>query len=96
MEKSKSKQKQRAEKAPLNVTGQPAMPKEILPWERDLLAILIELYGFILSHALDQHPPRWPSVPLALPRVFEPSSLRRGAPSPRSSERHRGASCRTA
>lgn len=42
MEESKTKQQQRAEKPPLNVTGQLAMPREILPWERDLLAVLLE------------------------------------------------------
>jgi hypothetical protein len=42
MEKSKSKKKRRAEKAPLNVTGQLAMPREILPWERDLLVVLLD------------------------------------------------------
>jgi len=42
MEESKSKKKRRAEKEPLNVTGQLAMPERLLPWERDLLAVLIE------------------------------------------------------
>jgi len=42
MEKSKSKKQRRAEKAPLYVTGQLAMPERILPWERDLLAVLLE------------------------------------------------------
>jgi hypothetical protein len=42
MEKSKSKKKRRAEKPALNVTGQLAMPREILPWERDLLVVLVE------------------------------------------------------
>ena len=42
MEKSKSKKKMRAEKAPLNVAGQLAMPRSILPWERDLVAVLLE------------------------------------------------------
>ena len=42
MEKSKTKKQQRAEKPPLNVTGQLAMPREILPWERDLLTLLLE------------------------------------------------------
>jgi len=42
MEKSKSKKKRRAEKPPLNVTGQLVIPREILPWERDLLAVLLE------------------------------------------------------
>ena len=42
MEKSKSKTKRRAEKAPLNVNSRLAMPREILPWERDLLAVLLE------------------------------------------------------
>ena len=42
MEKSKSKKKVRAEKPPLNVTGQLAMPTRILPWERDLLAVMLE------------------------------------------------------
>lgn len=42
MEKSKSKKKVRAEKPPLNVTGQLAMPRKILRWERDLLAVLLE------------------------------------------------------
>jgi len=42
MEKSKSKIKRRAEKAPLNVNSRLAMPREILPWERDLLAVLLE------------------------------------------------------
>jgi hypothetical protein len=42
MEKSESKKKRRAEKPPLTVTGQLAMPREILPWERDLLAVLLE------------------------------------------------------
>jgi len=42
MEKSKSKKRRRAEKPPLNVTSQLAMPREILPWERDLLVVLVE------------------------------------------------------
>jgi len=42
MEKSESKKKRRAEKPALNVTGQLAIPSEILPWERDLLAVLLE------------------------------------------------------
>ena len=42
MEKSKSKKKIRAEKAPLNVAGQLAMPERLLPWERDLVAVLLE------------------------------------------------------
>jgi hypothetical protein len=42
MEKSKSNKKRRAEKPPLNVTGQLAMPENILPWERDLLTLLLE------------------------------------------------------
>ena len=42
MEKSKSKKKRRAEKPPLNVTGQLVIPREILPWERDLIAVLVE------------------------------------------------------
>jgi hypothetical protein len=42
MEKSKTKKQQRAEKPPLNVTGQLVMPREILPWERDLLVVLLE------------------------------------------------------
>lgn len=42
MEKSKLRKRRRAEKPPLSVTGQLAMPREILPWERDLLAVLLE------------------------------------------------------
>jgi len=42
MEKSESKKKRRAEKAPMNVTGQLAMSERLLPWERDLLAVLLE------------------------------------------------------
>jgi len=42
MEKSKSKKKRCAEKPPLGVTGPLVMPKEILPWERDLLAVLLD------------------------------------------------------
>jgi len=42
MEKSKSKKKRRAEKAPMNVAGQLAMPERLLPWERDLIAVLLE------------------------------------------------------
>ena len=42
MEKSRSNKKRRADKPPLNVTGQLAMPDNILPWERDLLAVLLE------------------------------------------------------
>lgn len=42
MEKSKSEERRRAEKAPLNVIGQLAMPEGLLPWERDLLAVLLE------------------------------------------------------
>jgi len=42
MEKSKSRKKVRAEKPPLNVIGLLAMPREILRWERDLLAVLLE------------------------------------------------------
>jgi hypothetical protein len=43
MEKSKSTKKWRAEKPPLNVTGQLAMPENIQPWERDLLGVLLEV-----------------------------------------------------
>ncbi|MBN1607853.1 MAG: hypothetical protein JW940_14545 [Polyangiaceae bacterium] len=42
MEKCKSKERRSTDKPQLNVTGQLAMPKEILPWERDLLAVLLE------------------------------------------------------
>jgi hypothetical protein len=42
MEKSKSKERRRAEKPQLKVTGQLVMPSEILPWERDLLAVMLE------------------------------------------------------
>ena len=42
MEKLKSKKKRRAETPPLNVSGQLAIPENILPWERDLLAVLLE------------------------------------------------------
>lgn len=42
MEKCKSKERRRAENPKLNVTGLLAMPSEILPWERDLLAVLLE------------------------------------------------------
>jgi hypothetical protein len=42
MEKPKLKKKRRTEKPPLNVTGRLAMPEMILPWERDLLAVLLE------------------------------------------------------
>ncbi len=45
MEKSKSERKRCAEKQPLNVTGQLAMPSVIRSWERDLLAVLIEAVG---------------------------------------------------
>jgi len=41
MEESKSKKKRRTEKASLDVIGQFAMPTRILPWERDLLAVLL-------------------------------------------------------
>ena len=34
--KPKSKKKRRTDKPPLRVTGRLAMPREILPWERDL------------------------------------------------------------
>ena len=42
MEKCKSKERRRAEKPPLSVTGPLAMPKEILPFERDMLAVLLD------------------------------------------------------
>ena len=42
MEKSESTKQRRADKARLKVTGRLAMPREILTWERDLLAVLIE------------------------------------------------------
>ena len=42
MEKSKTKKQRRAEKPSLKVTGQLAMPENILPWEHDLLAVLLE------------------------------------------------------
>jgi hypothetical protein len=42
MEKSKTKKQRRADKPSLNVNGRLAMPREILPWERDLLAVLLE------------------------------------------------------
>ena len=42
MEKSKTKKKRCASKPPLNVTGSLMMPSEILPWERDLLAVVLE------------------------------------------------------
>lgn len=42
MDKFKSKKKRCAEKTPLNVIGSLAMPKELQPWERDLLGILLE------------------------------------------------------
>ncbi len=45
MEKPKSKKKRRAKKPPLNVTGPLAMPREILAWERDLLAVVLEAFG---------------------------------------------------
>lgn len=42
MENSENKKKRRVEKPPLSVTGRLAMPKEILPFERDLLAALLD------------------------------------------------------
>ena len=42
MEKSENKKKRCAEKPPLSVTGPLAMPTEILPFERDLLAVLLD------------------------------------------------------
>ena len=42
MEKSKTKKQRRADNPSLNVNGRLAMPREILPWERDLLAVLLE------------------------------------------------------
>ncbi len=42
MEKSKPKKKGCAEKAPLNITGQLAMPEKLPPWERNLLAVVLE------------------------------------------------------
>ena len=42
MKKSKTKKQRRVEKPPLNVTGQVAVPENILPWERDLLTVLLE------------------------------------------------------
>lgn len=50
MEKSKSKKKRRAEKPPLNVSGQLAIPENILPWERDLLAVLLEAVADSVQH----------------------------------------------
>ncbi len=44
MEKSLSKKKRRAKKPHLNVTGPLAMPCEILAWERDLLAVMLEAF----------------------------------------------------
>jgi hypothetical protein len=42
MENSESKKGRRAEKPALNVTGQLAIPERLLPWERDLLTLLLE------------------------------------------------------
>jgi len=42
MEKFKSEEKGHTENRPLTVTGQLEMPSEILPWERNLLAVLLE------------------------------------------------------
>ena len=42
MHKSKSEPKRRDQRRPLNVASQMAMPEKILPWERDLLAVLLE------------------------------------------------------
>ena len=42
MEEAKSKKKRRAKRPPLNVVGQLVMPRGIHPWERDLLAVLVE------------------------------------------------------
>ena len=42
MEKSRTKKQQRAEKPSLKVTGQLAMFENILPWEHNLLAVLLE------------------------------------------------------
>ena len=42
MEKSKTKKKRCASKPPLSVTGPLAVPDEILPWERDLLVVVLE------------------------------------------------------
>jgi len=52
MEKLKSKKKRRAEKTPLNVVGQLAMPREILPWERDLLTVLFEAISGATLHGM--------------------------------------------
>ena len=59
MEKSKSKERRRAGREPqLKVTSQLAMPKEILPWERDLLAVLLDaLDGSVQQNKTDVEVP---------------------------------------
>jgi hypothetical protein len=42
MEKSESRGRRRPKKPSLHVIGPLAMPSEILPWERDLLAVVLE------------------------------------------------------
>ena len=42
MEKSKSKGRRCPKKPPLHVIGPLIMPSEILPWEQDLLAVVLE------------------------------------------------------
>jgi len=56
MEKSESKKKQRADKAPLNVTGLLTIPREILPWERDLLAVLREAVDGSAQQEVEANP----------------------------------------
>ena len=42
MTKKRSKERQKAKKPTLTVTGRLAMPREILSWELDLLAVVLE------------------------------------------------------
>jgi len=42
MEKAKLKERWRSKKPPLRVTGPLAMPTKVLPWEYDLLAVVLE------------------------------------------------------
>jgi hypothetical protein len=44
MEKTKLKRRRRAEKPALSVTGPLLMPSETLPWECDLLVVVLEAF----------------------------------------------------
>jgi hypothetical protein len=54
MDKATSKRKQRTKQKPLAINGRLTLPAEVLPWERELLAVIVKAVQN--AHQEDSHP----------------------------------------